>query len=311
MLEPKLFLSYARGDAEAAAILHRRLTAEGYSVRQDTEELLAGDSFESHIRRTLQTCDGYVVLITPRSLVSTWVLVELGGAWVGGLRIFPVVADIKYEELPGPVRRLSCCSIEEVDSKLLPALAKLRASVQESAIALPSEEDLQKIAADAVSSHVAISHSAAVTQLVTEALSVERDRRRMAHTAVQQGPENVRKGFLQTMLALTRHANSRLRGEAFYCLGQVSLRENSYFRSERFFRKGLADESDFVKACCANILRNFAPLEAPTIDRLTDLLGANVFRAQTNKAAASIVYYSSMTLDRDRSIRQEGGRRAP
>jgi hypothetical protein len=102
--------------------LRMALAADGHKVWQDTEELLTGDSFQSHIQRTLRTCDGYVVLVTPRSLASTWVLLELGGAWIGGLPIFPVTADVSPADLPAPLRDLNCCGMDQIDLKLLPAL---------------------------------------------------------------------------------------------------------------------------------------------------------------------------------------------
>lgn len=297
-----LFLSYARADAELAGALRKQLSMNGHTVWQDTEELLAGDSFEQHIRRTLRTCDGYVVLVTPNSLKSSWVLIELGGAWVGGLKIFPVVADTTMSELPGPLRQLSACMFEDVSIKLLPALSRLRDKMASESQDFDADR-INELARERTAGIPSLAVRTSVAAWVTDALSTTRLTRRMAHTAVQQATSSARASFLEIMLELARHPNDRIRGEAFYCLGSVTTDGKTFIRPESFFLDGLSDESTFVQACCANVLRNFAPLGTSTVSSLQECLGANVFRVHADERVASLVYYASIALNHDRSLR--------
>jgi hypothetical protein len=297
-----LFLSYARPDAQLADGLRAQLAAEGHEVWQDTEELLAGDSFESHIRRTLRSCDGYIVLVTSRSLGSPWVWIEFGGAWIGGVKIFPVVDESVRANLPGPLSRFSSCALEEVTSKLLPALARLQGQILAPQATEFTGSLIDELARDCTARIAPASLGRNVALFVADAMSPHRVARRMAHTAVQQSPLSLRSAFLNVMSELSEHTNYRIRGEAFYCLGYIPVQGQSYMRPQEFFRHGLSDESAFVQACCANVLKNFLPLEESTVEMLQQRLSSNIFRVQSSKSAASLVYYASIALNNDRLL---------
>lgn len=275
--------------------LREQIAGQGHQVWQDTEAMFAGDDIDVKLRRNLRACNAYVVLITPSSLKSAWVLIELGGAWVSGIPLFPVISGTKASRLPGPLHDLNFCQFEEVSSKLLPALAQLARQL-ETSVPGASEDEIDAIAG-AATANLPRHRVNEVMPLVKNALSSERSSRRLAHTAIRQGVQSLRSSFLETMTALTEHPIDRIRGEAYYCLGDIPLNSTTYLKHEAFFREGLYDESPFVQACCANVLKNFVPLEPETIDRLEECLTANIYRIQATGPIASLVYYASVTLN--------------
>ncbi len=291
-----LFLSYAHADRALAEQLRVQLRDDGHNVWQDTEELLTGDSFQALIRQTLRTCQGYVVLITPRSLASAWVLMELGGAWIGGIPIFPVLADTSPADVPPPVRDLSCSFVHEVPAKLLPALRRLHQRLDTDRGRAFDGAALDDLAAKSTLSITPPSLRGQVASLITEALSTKRDIRRMAHTTVQQGPEHLEREFLRVMGDLITHENDWVRGEAYYCLGYIPLRDGSYACDEQLLRDGLSDDSVYVQACCTNALRNFRPLDERTNEKLSELLAYHIMRARSDDMSAKLVYYASLAL---------------
>jgi hypothetical protein len=301
----QLFLSYSRDDLALATSLRQQVEEQGHQVWQDTEQLLAGDSIDAKLRRTLRASDAYMILLTPNSLKSTWVMIELGGAWLSGIRLFPVIAGVSAAELPGPLRDLNFCQFSEVPRKLFPALITL---ANELVLPLPaaSERERMAIAGEAAQAAQIGHYSAQVATLVAQALAVERGERRIAHTAMRNGAPTLRAAFLNTMAVLTVHAIDRVRGEAYFCLGDIPLDDTKYAKDETFFQQGLFDESIWVQGCCANVLKNFAPLEHATVDRLEECLTANIYRMQTTGPLAALVYYSSVALN-SHHIRSRGG----
>jgi hypothetical protein len=70
------------------------------SARRDVrvlsaDALSAGENWRTQLREALANTDLFVVILSPDSLTSPWVLQELGGAWTLGKPILAVVAGTK------------------------------------------------------------------------------------------------------------------------------------------------------------------------------------------------------------------------
>lgn len=292
----QLFLSYSRSDLALASLLRQQVEAQGHRVWQDTERLLAGDSIDAKLRRTLRTSDGYMVLLTPNSLKSSWVMIELGGSWLSGIPLFPIISGISAAKLPGPLRDLNFCEFSEVPKKLFPALIALGNELVQPLPAV-SESERLALAVDAAGTGRIGRISPEVVPLVAQALAIERNERRIAHIAIRHGAPDLRAAFLNAMIVLATHAIERVRGEAYFCLGDIPLDDTTYAKDEAFFQQGLFDESIWVQACCANVLKNFAPLNPTTVSRLEECLTSNMYRMHVTGSHAALVYYSSVVLN--------------
>ena len=79
--QSKVFLSYAREDRAYAERL-RRILADSAGVRVFTDDMLSvGEPWQDRLLQELRKADVFVVIGTPRSSGSDFVLQELGAAW--------------------------------------------------------------------------------------------------------------------------------------------------------------------------------------------------------------------------------------
>jgi nucleoside 2-deoxyribosyltransferase len=87
----KVFISHSNVDTVFARhvrnLLVQRVNAEVFT----TEDLSAGEKWESKLRNELSSTDVVVALLTPTSVGSSWVLHEIGAAWALKKPIIPVV----------------------------------------------------------------------------------------------------------------------------------------------------------------------------------------------------------------------------
>src|SRR6266487_333029 len=73
----KVFLSYASEDREVAKELASHLAKEKIEAWDPAEALFPGDNWALKIGKALEQSDAMVVLLSPNSVKSEWVLHEL------------------------------------------------------------------------------------------------------------------------------------------------------------------------------------------------------------------------------------------
>ena len=95
---PKCFVSYSSSDRSAAERLANALRERGLDVWIDSLQILPGDSLVQKIfEEGLKDCWVFIVLLSPRSVMSEWVKHELDVALINRLkkitRVIPVIVD--------------------------------------------------------------------------------------------------------------------------------------------------------------------------------------------------------------------------
>lgn len=126
-----------------------------------------------------------------------------------------------------------------------------------------------------------------IVPLVRKALLAEREGRREVHVMMLESNEEMRRQFFNCMLKLIDFPNEVVRGEAYYCLGELT--EIGKLIDGTFLSRGLQDESDFVKACCANVLHRYIPLQETAIDLLKNEI--TMFEAAEADSSRKRLYY--------------------
>jgi nucleoside 2-deoxyribosyltransferase len=113
----RIFLSHAAADREYARKLSHALLFQWPDVRIFTTDMLsAGEEWQSKLRRELVQCDIFMVVLTPNSVDSNWVLQELGGAWALGKPIVPVVTQPEvFSRIPLALDREPFLEVEDLD----------------------------------------------------------------------------------------------------------------------------------------------------------------------------------------------------
>ncbi|GGM37096.1 WD40 repeat domain-containing protein [Dactylosporangium sucinum] len=87
-----VFISYSRADSHYAKALAGHLMGSGLDVWYD-DELRNGDDWRRVVRQRVESCDAFVVVMTPSAEVSEWVNWEIDWAVAAGRPIRPVLLE--------------------------------------------------------------------------------------------------------------------------------------------------------------------------------------------------------------------------
>jgi hypothetical protein len=112
-----VFISHSRDDRPLVERIERGLTFGG-RVRVLTDRMIsAGQHWRTALRRALETADVFVVIGSPASAKSDFVLRELGGAWALGKPIVIVTPEGEVEWAPpiepSAYRRVALSELEK------------------------------------------------------------------------------------------------------------------------------------------------------------------------------------------------------
>jgi hypothetical protein len=114
---PRVYISHAAVDNILARKVRNLLKASFDADVSTTEDLSAGENWESQLRRELSESDYVVALLTPQSVRSTVVLHDLGAAWA--LRK-PIISLITRRDvlntIPLAANEYQMIELEDVDN---------------------------------------------------------------------------------------------------------------------------------------------------------------------------------------------------
>ncbi|MDF1814680.1 MAG: toll/interleukin-1 receptor domain-containing protein, partial [Verrucomicrobiales bacterium] len=111
-----IFLSHSSKDKWAASRIAKDLESIGASVFLDEKRLHTGEHLDDELSVHLEECDDFLILFSPWSIESHWVIWELGGAQNLGKPIIPILLYVDPEEVPGFVNRRLSRDISDIDS---------------------------------------------------------------------------------------------------------------------------------------------------------------------------------------------------
>jgi TIR domain len=89
----RVFVSYAMEDRVVAEELMNQLGRLPKFQVYTTNRISAGEKWQSEIKKELSRSDYFLVLLSPTSVQSKWVQLELGAAWGLNKSIIPVVTS--------------------------------------------------------------------------------------------------------------------------------------------------------------------------------------------------------------------------
>lgn len=108
-----MFLSYSRQDLQLARRLRTDLEALGVSLWSD-DDISPGDSWGPVIEDQLTKAVAVIVLLTPNSLRSRWVVEEWRGGLARDRSIIPVLADgLTFADLPSDLSNIQGISLDD------------------------------------------------------------------------------------------------------------------------------------------------------------------------------------------------------
>jgi hypothetical protein len=98
LLSYSVFLSHSSRDTWLASVIAERLRMLSCSVWLDVMSLAGGREVLRSIKEAIQDADEAIVLVSPQSLKSQWVSVEIGMAEVLGKRITPILNHVEHSD---------------------------------------------------------------------------------------------------------------------------------------------------------------------------------------------------------------------
>ncbi len=113
----RVFIIHSDADMVFARQVRNLLVYRANAQVFTTEDLSAGEKWQSKLRNELSSADVVVALLTPNSLASSWVLQEIGAAWALKKPIIPVISrrDV-LNSMPISLERVLTIELADVET---------------------------------------------------------------------------------------------------------------------------------------------------------------------------------------------------
>jgi hypothetical protein len=111
----KVFISHSSRDKWIARKLSEEITNLKCTTFLDEKDIQTGESIDSEINKHLVDCDDFLLLLSPDSIKSHWVLIELGGALALKKRVVIILLYLGANEIPQPITKYLARDINEID----------------------------------------------------------------------------------------------------------------------------------------------------------------------------------------------------
>ncbi len=96
----KIFISHSSKDKWVARRISEDLISLGHKTFLDEKDIETGQSIDSSIQKHLKGCSDFLIIVSPASIKSDWVLIELGGAIALEKKIIPILLYVGTNEMP-------------------------------------------------------------------------------------------------------------------------------------------------------------------------------------------------------------------
>jgi hypothetical protein len=109
-----VFISHSSRDAWIAKMMAEKVSTLGAEVWLDVKDLEGGDVITQKILDGLDACQEALVLVSPNSVGSQWVVFEIGAVWGQHKRITPILNNVSYEAI-APLKEVKAIDLNDFD----------------------------------------------------------------------------------------------------------------------------------------------------------------------------------------------------
>jgi hypothetical protein len=113
----EVFVSYSAKDRRTARELTELFESKGLTCFLAEKSITAGSRWKEGIRKALLDSRIAVIILTPNSVTSTWVLCEASACWALGKPMAPAVLYTDLAELPEIITEYQCRTLETAIDK--------------------------------------------------------------------------------------------------------------------------------------------------------------------------------------------------
>ena len=125
-----VFISHSSRDAWIASMMSEKVSALGAEAWLDVKDLEGGDVITQKILDGLDACQEAVVLISPNSVGSQWVVFEIGAVWGQHKRITPILNNVSFEAI-APLKEVKAVDLNDFDRFLAELEKRIRRKTAE------------------------------------------------------------------------------------------------------------------------------------------------------------------------------------
>ena len=101
----KIFISHSSRDKWAARRISKEIEELGATTFLDEKDIETGESIDDAVSTHLKDCDELLMLLSPASIKSEWVLIEIGGAKALEKRLIPILFHLGANDIPSPISK--------------------------------------------------------------------------------------------------------------------------------------------------------------------------------------------------------------
>ena len=110
----KIFISHSSKDKWAARRISEDIEGLGVATFLDEKDIKTGVSIDTSIKQHLAECDDFLIILSPASIRSEWVLIELGGAMALGKNVIPILLYVGANDIPQAINLRLARDINDV-----------------------------------------------------------------------------------------------------------------------------------------------------------------------------------------------------
>src|SRR4029077_5537621 len=125
-----VFISHSARDSWIARMMAEKVSELGAEAWLDVKDLEGGDVINRKTLDGLDACQESVVLVSPNSVGSQWVVFEIGAVWGQHKRITPILNNVSFEAI-APLKEVKAIDLNEFDRFLTELGKRILKAVEE------------------------------------------------------------------------------------------------------------------------------------------------------------------------------------
>jgi len=116
-LKNDVFISHSHKDHELVKELVFEFERKNINCFLAPRDIVSGNPWHDDIRKSLHSCNELLVVLTPHSISSDWVMIEAGAAWSLNKKINIAYAFVDIKQLPEIFTEVQMVNIETIDGR--------------------------------------------------------------------------------------------------------------------------------------------------------------------------------------------------
>ncbi|MDQ1326951.1 MAG: hypothetical protein QG641_231 [Candidatus Poribacteria bacterium] len=125
-----VFISHSSKDhwvaRQIANLIEQKGKKYGITTFLDEKDISGGDLIPEIIRKNIQTCNEFLVLLSYYSIKSNWVVAELGAAWGLEKRITAIIDKITPDEMQDIISLYKAIDLNDFDQYIVELINRVK-----------------------------------------------------------------------------------------------------------------------------------------------------------------------------------------